>query len=344
MQPPATASDDRGESTGTSGDDRQPGRALNFFVGIGAQKAATSWLADYLDSHPQVGFSPIKEMHYFDMVHLPEYCGQYRREMEERLVKLACRAPREPDPKYLRKLRSMAIRVVANRDPGQYRRYFEQFREPGHAIVGEITPSYCMLDAAGFAAIRRMMPGARFIFILRDPLARYLSQVRFTEAQKQESGFKARERVLKHLYDPQYTLRSDYRRTLEELEQVVPAGDICVVFYEQLMSESDGERVLREITRFLGVPYRPGNRKKKVNVGRSVRFGEGEKRRVVRRFAGVYEYVFERYGDAVPPAWRESYQLLGSERGALERWYEDRFKPHLVRFLTRQRRHLRRFR
>jgi len=37
-----------------------------YFVGIGVAKTGTTWLAEYLKSHPEVCFSPIKEMHYFD--------------------------------------------------------------------------------------------------------------------------------------------------------------------------------------------------------------------------------------------------------------------------------------
>ena len=40
-------------------------RNKEFSVGIGAQNAGTSWLAEYLDGHAQVGFSPIKELQYF---------------------------------------------------------------------------------------------------------------------------------------------------------------------------------------------------------------------------------------------------------------------------------------
>jgi len=36
------------------------------FIGIGAQKAATSWLAETLKSHPQI-YMPRKEIHYFDL-------------------------------------------------------------------------------------------------------------------------------------------------------------------------------------------------------------------------------------------------------------------------------------
>ena len=36
------------------------------FMGIGAQKAATTWLAQNLRQHPDVWIPPRKELHYFD--------------------------------------------------------------------------------------------------------------------------------------------------------------------------------------------------------------------------------------------------------------------------------------
>ena len=39
---------------------------LPDFLGIGAQKAGTTWLALNLGVHPQVWLPPIKELHYFD--------------------------------------------------------------------------------------------------------------------------------------------------------------------------------------------------------------------------------------------------------------------------------------
>src|SRR5215208_108045 len=43
-----------------------------YFVGIGAQKAGTTWLHDYLSSRPDTFMSPIKELHYFDAEFRPD--------------------------------------------------------------------------------------------------------------------------------------------------------------------------------------------------------------------------------------------------------------------------------
>lgn len=37
-----------------------------FIIGIGAQRSGTTWISRYLDKHPEVAFSPIKELHVFD--------------------------------------------------------------------------------------------------------------------------------------------------------------------------------------------------------------------------------------------------------------------------------------
>ena len=119
----------------------KPGPGDSFFVGIGAQKAATSWLADYLDGHPQVGFSPIKELHYFDAVYCPRFCGNYHRDMRKRLAKLASDIPSKPSEKWYRKLNTYGLRVRMMEKPEVYREYFERLRRPEHRTVGEITPA-----------------------------------------------------------------------------------------------------------------------------------------------------------------------------------------------------------
>ena len=48
----------------------ETGRSMpQFFLGIGAQKAGTTWLGVYFARHPEVYFSPIKELHFFDAMH-----------------------------------------------------------------------------------------------------------------------------------------------------------------------------------------------------------------------------------------------------------------------------------
>ena len=51
------------------------------FLGIGAQKAATSWLDSILRNHPDVWLPPVKELHYWsdaDWVRDPKILDRLR--------------------------------------------------------------------------------------------------------------------------------------------------------------------------------------------------------------------------------------------------------------------------
>ena len=41
------------------------------FIGIGVQKAGTTWLSSILKEHPEIYIHPRKELHYFDKTKLP---------------------------------------------------------------------------------------------------------------------------------------------------------------------------------------------------------------------------------------------------------------------------------
>src|SRR5689334_16087334 len=45
------------------------GDACPDFLCIGAQKAGTSWLYQQLEPHPDFWMPPVKELHYFDLLH-----------------------------------------------------------------------------------------------------------------------------------------------------------------------------------------------------------------------------------------------------------------------------------
>lgn len=43
-----------------------------FFVGIGAQRSGTTWISQFLRENPDVRFSPIKEICFFDSKYTDE--------------------------------------------------------------------------------------------------------------------------------------------------------------------------------------------------------------------------------------------------------------------------------
>lgn len=147
---PATLLDDQirpfrlHESAGTRpARKRARPRWMPRFLGIGATRAGTSWVAAQLAAHPQIRMGR-KEIHFFDRkLGAPGASGSAR----DRINKL----------RYL-------ARFVRGRGGGRIR--------------GEITPAYAVLEPEVIGRVAEWMPDARLIFMMRDPIERAWSQAR----------------------------------------------------------------------------------------------------------------------------------------------------------------------
>ena len=99
--------------------------------------------------------------------------------------------------------------------------------------------------------------------------------------------------------EPNQRLRSRYDLTIENLLAVFPKEDIAFGFYESIYG--DPETHLRAITDFLGADFR----KLKASDGTALpssgtSLSKELEALALDRFAPVYRYVHERFGDRVP--------------------------------------------
>ena len=151
--------------------------------GIGTQKAGTTWLFDWLSGRSDVHVpcfrsgdrrTQLKEVHYFDK-YIP---GQTHRQMQARRA-IARQAARLADgndallPDLIERLQGRLehLRLLID-DSGDDRAYLDwmQAGRAGEPVVMDITPSYSMLDRAGFARMATLSPKSKFILLLRDPV------------------------------------------------------------------------------------------------------------------------------------------------------------------------------
>jgi hypothetical protein len=112
------------------------------FIGIGAARCATSWIANVLRAHPEICLSEPKEVRYFNRYLLPIGDEKGRR-----------------NPQFDRDL-DWYLKRFAHARPGQ--------------IAGEWSPVY-MSDAAAPAAIAQDLPEVKLIACLRNPVDRAYS-------------------------------------------------------------------------------------------------------------------------------------------------------------------------
>jgi hypothetical protein len=218
----------------------------NFFV-VGAPKAGTTSLYHYLDQHPEVYMSPVKEPNYFaSEVRIENFAEDLQPQVKR-------------DQRTLREYLDGPL--DAKRFGGiisDWADYLRLFRNAaGERAIGEASVCYLWSPTAP-GNIQSKVPGAKILMILRNPVERAFSQYLHAltngvvrgpfwpllqaSARRPSGKFSALHPLLEFgLYYEQV------RRYWERF----PKHNVRIHLYEEYRKQPD--RVLAEIFRFLGV-------------------------------------------------------------------------------------------
>lgn len=195
----------------------------NFFV-VGAYKSGTTSLHLYLEQHPEVYVSPVKEPNFFAFgaVGFADASMAFRK----------------------------SVKTLA-----EYENLFE--RAAGFVAIGDVSPEY-MTSTVAARAIRSKIPHAKLIAILRNPVERAYSdflmyrrdgrepETDFLKALDQQAERAARADPTGH-----YVSSGFYGEQLARYYDIFPADQIKVVLMEDL--EASGRHTLSQVCAFLGV-------------------------------------------------------------------------------------------
>jgi sulfotransferase family protein len=286
-------------------------RPRTLFFGIGAQKAATSWLDHYLRGHPEICLPLHKEQHYWTTLRLPG-ASNWRARVAGELRKIEDRGPlrlllRSPDRRERDRAWVLSDAMLRGPTPG-HRAYanvlFQAWR--GQPVVGEITPAYALLPSSVFTEMAGLGRDVRFVFIMRDPVTRLVSALRMNARRRGDSAGTLPEQLAEALRDPSDMLvrRSCYDLTIRQLEAAVSPERIAYFFYETLFRQAEMDRLCD----FLGVARRPAEFKRKVHADPVAadplqREVEAQAMEVL---APTYEFVRQWFGERVPAKWLTS--------------------------------------
>ena len=258
------------------------------FLCIGAQKAGTSWLYAMLAQNPGIFLPPVKEIHFFDFVHVPENRWWIRQMFGKTATRLV-HADSE--------LRGYFDRLapLPRRSDAWYRTVFDHPRAAGR-VAGEITPAYSFLPEAGVRHVRAINPAMRILFIIRDPVDRALSQLRMT-AEKGSWAAVGPEVIENPRAVARLATRSGYRASIERWEAVFPSEQLLYLPYPRIAADPEG--FLSDVEGFIGAPphrYRAADksvhRTKPLPVAPEVQPG------LERLFAAEREWLAGRFGAA----------------------------------------------
>jgi hypothetical protein len=224
------------------------------FIGIGAQKSGTTWLHRNLHAHPRL-WLPRKEVHYFDkkindnsnalsrLLGKGDEDARWRRQTWHWLK---VHTIKRPSLKELRWISRYYMRRYNDRW------YGEIFEPKEGRIAGEITPAYSVLSEDKVAHVHDLVPGAKLIFMMRNPIERAWSQavMSFDKERKGSAESAAEEDILKRFGRNSNRLLTNYLRTIENWSAFYPEEQIFVGFLEDV-SLFPGE-LLARLYGFLG--------------------------------------------------------------------------------------------
>lgn len=301
------------------------------FIGIGAQKSGTTWLHRNMDAHSQL-WLPRKEVHYFDkkindnsnalsrLLGKSEDDVRWRRQTWQGIKAHAFKRPS------LGELRWVLKYYLRPYNDDWYGEIFEPKKG---RIAGEITPAYSVLSKEKVAHIHDLMPDAKLIFMMRNPIERDWSQtvMKFDKLEKGSIKHMSEEEIGKKFDRKDSRLLTDYQRTLENWSAFYPEDQIFVGFLEDV--HFSPEELLRSVFEFLGVDpsFRPRTLEKKIhsrsvgevptNVATSIaRIYLDETEQLAERFGGhtlFWHYCAKRFVENPPeeesvpyPFWQTS--------------------------------------
>jgi hypothetical protein len=221
-------------------------RTPNFFL-VGAPKAGTTSLYSYLDQHPQIYMSPLKEPHYLaDEIRLDNFSDELRRMAEPQMAGLRAYLDGPMTAKF-------SQGFVTEMD--DYLQLFHNSKtEP---VLGEASVCYLWSPTAP-GNIARMCPEARIVMVLRNPADRAYSQyLQLRSFSRDYLSFRdyidAGVRYRGDLIGPLHPFLNFglYSDQVKRYLKHFPRKQIKILFFEDYQSNPLG--LVQDIFEFLGV-------------------------------------------------------------------------------------------
>lgn len=277
---------------------------------VGATKAGTSWLYSYFSGHPAFYLRSVKELHYFyaheteaswPLTWLKNHIAEFREDIPGTSAERAAyRTVRLRDCRELAKLLRNPL------DEEAYVAYLTRWRA-NQAVVGDFSPSYGLLSTERLRAMARILPDVRFLFVMRDPVARLWSNVRMIAQRRDpKGGFEAQSAadILDQVLtggEIEMAQRSDYRGIIERLQAAVVPSQLKISVYEELLSGPG----LRDVCGFLDIEPHDADLSKRVHEGVALEMTPKQRAAAYTWLLPQYKFVEQMMGQ-LPPSWQRT--------------------------------------
>ena len=279
------------------------------FLGIGAQKAGTTWLWTQLKQHSQVWMPHHKEIHYFSRDVMAPGGGILAESSILRRLTGSARAHAlwrgiaNADLRqsiYARDWDKLKWSLKFHFQSPSDRWYESLFAGRGTLLTGEISPSYSMLTDDEVAHIAKRWPYLKILLLLRNPIDRAWSQVRFDWTRGMRAEVRDLEEMKAFIDSPAQELRSDYLRILDRWGRHFPREQFFLGFYDEVAQQPAA--LLERVQTFLGIeaqPVRAESLRQRVNISKEVGMPPGIRVYLTQKYLSEIAALSERVGGPV---------------------------------------------
>ena len=286
-----------------------------FLLGVGAQKAGTTWLHEELCKNDCFNPGFAKEYHTFDSIYASEFIN-LPSHWEKRLSGLSGATDRRSN----RHRSELLKRLLFASDSEAYFDYFDylSIREENHVLVGDITPCYTLLSKEAFKAIRSGLASRGFdikvLLLMRDPVERIWSALRMKHRRNKDkfSNVTPEEFEIKltQFYSRKSTYRrTDYERAINNLESVFRPHEIHYDFYERLFTEATFKR----FENFVGFDLKLPDFNNFVNASPKQNLITPKlTRTIAKHYQSTYDFVENKFDGLASELWSQNRQLAQS--------------------------------
>ena len=219
------------------------------FLGIGAQKAGTTWLYEQLRQHPQLAFPLGKEAHFWNRPHnqadIAGYLGSFSNATPA--------------------AQSLGLRRWLRRSPAL----------PNPRLFGEITPAYGILPLETVQEIHSYAPDLRLLYLMRNPIERAWSSALMALQRAEMTIEEASDQwFIDHFHSAASRRRGDYQACLQTWRSVFRHEQLLVLRFEELVSAP--EMLLNRCFAHLGVERRSAAQLQQAGCHNAVFVGTGQ--------------------------------------------------------------------
>lgn len=227
--------------------DSEGGPRKPTVIGIGAQKAGTTWLSQILGQHPKIWAPPFKEVQFFNARYIPEHMAWlpwHFRRSKLNLQKRYVARDEDMPPELVQYLDRIT------REPMFTNHWYKQVFAPmpQDKLGLDVTPEYSTLPEEGVEFVAKFLNKCRFIYLIRHPVDRAISQLKMNLSRKNRRP-KTVEEWMVEIEDPVLLDRGDYATYVPRWNKHFGAERLLYLPYGMIARDPLG--LMRRVERFL---------------------------------------------------------------------------------------------